>query len=197
MSSPSPRIYLLHGNDEFAIQSFLKDQLIPKMGDSTDAAMDITTLDGRTDRLESVKGEAQTIPFLSKRRMVILDHPLALAKKSRDKFKEFLNAVPETTALVLIEGILTPPKKGVHWLLDWVQKNSEIGWNKNFSLPTGPAMWIMPGRSPKWTWVTWYRMCAREMYLKWLTPLASETEKRPCSCCADCWKTATHCHYSE
>jgi DNA polymerase-3 subunit delta len=144
MSSPSPRIYLLHGNDEFAIQSFLRDQLIPKMGDSTDAAMDITTLDGKTERLESVKGEAQTIPFLSKRRMVILDHPLALAKKSRVKFKEFLNIVPESTALVLIEGVLTPPKKGTHWLLDWVQKNSDISWNKNFSLPTGPAMtrWI-------------------------------------------------------
>jgi hypothetical protein len=61
MSSPTPRIYLLHGNDEFAIQCFLKDQLIPKMGTSTDAAMDITTLDGKTERIEAVKGEAQTI----------------------------------------------------------------------------------------------------------------------------------------
>ena len=144
MSNPSPRIYLLHGNDEFAIQSFLKTQLIPKMGSSTDAAMDITTLDGKTERLEAVKGEAQTIPFLSKRRMVILESPLALAKKSREKFTEFLNIVPETTALILIEGVLTPAKKGTHWLLDWVQKNSDISWSKNFSLPTGPAMtqWI-------------------------------------------------------
>ncbi len=144
MSKPSPRVYLLHGNDEFAIQSFLKTQLIPKMGSSTDSAMDITTLDGKIERLEAVKGEAMTIPFLSKRRMLILESPLVLAKKSRDKFKEFLNLVPETTALILIEDVLSAPKKGTHWLLDWVQQNPDLGWSKQFSLPTGPAMtrWI-------------------------------------------------------
>lgn len=30
MSSNSPTIYLLHGNDEFAIHSFLEEQLNPK-----------------------------------------------------------------------------------------------------------------------------------------------------------------------
>jgi DNA polymerase-3 subunit delta len=77
--------------------------------------------------------------------MIILNHPLALAKKNRDAFKEFLNAVPETTALVLVEGVLSASKKGVHWLLDWAQSNSARCWTRGFSLPTGAAMtnWIL------------------------------------------------------
>ncbi len=145
MSKASPCIYLLHGNDEFAIQTFLKEGLIAKMGGGADATMDITSLDGRTDRLEAIQGEVQTIPFLSKRRMVILNDPLALAKKSPKSFKEFLSTVPETTALILVEGILTPPKGGgVHWLLDWTQTHSDRCWSRGFSLPTGAAMtnWI-------------------------------------------------------
>ena len=144
MSNSSPCIYLLHGNDEFAIQGFLKENLIPKMGVKTDAAMDITTLDGATDRLEAIQSEVQTIPFLSKRRMIILNNPLALAKKDRNAFKEFLAIVPETTALVLVAGILPAPKKGVHWLIDWAQSNSDRCWTRGFTLPTGAAMtsWI-------------------------------------------------------
>jgi len=146
MTKPSPVIYLLYGNDEFAIQSFLKENLIPKMGGGADAAMDITTLDGRTDRLEAIQGEVQTIPFLSKRRMVILEQSLSLAKKNREKFKEFLNDIPETTALILIEGVLTASNKNkTHWLVEWVQMNTDRCWMKAFTLPTGQAMtnWIL------------------------------------------------------
>lgn len=148
MSKSSPVIYLLHGNDEFAIQTFLKENLIPKMGGGADATMDITTLDGKTDRLEAIQGEVQTIPFLSKRRMVIINNPLALTK-SKDKLKEFLTDIPETTALVLIEGVLAPKKKGKdpqpHWLVEWAQMNSDRCWMKTFTLPTGQAMtnWIL------------------------------------------------------
>jgi DNA polymerase-3 subunit delta len=147
MSNPSPSIYLLFGNDEFAIQTFLKENLIPKMGSGSDATMDITTLDGRTDRLEVIQGEVQTIPFLSKRRMVIINNPLALTK-SKERFKDFLSAVPETTALVLIEGELRSSSKDrnkSHWLVEWSQSNSDCCWTKSFKLPTGPAMthWIM------------------------------------------------------
>lgn len=144
MSSSSPSIYLLHGSDEFAIQTFLKEQLIPKMGGAAEAALDVTELDGRSARLEAIQAETHTIPFLSKRRMVILNYPLALAKKNRDAFKEFLNSIPDTTALVLVEGELVAGKKGSHWLVDWTQSHPERCWSRAFTLPTGPAMtnWI-------------------------------------------------------
>ena len=65
MSSPSPSIYLLYGNDEFAIRSFLDERLKAKMGESSDTTMDITSLDGRQTNLEAIKAETHTIPFLN------------------------------------------------------------------------------------------------------------------------------------
>ena len=147
MSSQSPTIYLLHGNDEFAIKSFLEEDLKPKMGSTPDMAMDITTIDGKIRSLESIQAETHSMPFLSKRRMVVLQNPLALTKgkNNQDKFKEFLESVPPTTALVLIEDILPPKKdRSPHWLIDWAQGKKELCWNRMFSLPTGNAMvrWI-------------------------------------------------------
>lgn len=146
MSSNSPTIYLLHGNDEFAIHSFLEEQLKPKMGGTANAAMDITTLDGQTHNLERVITETQTVPFLSKRRLVILENPLSLAKgkTNQDKFKSFLENVPLTTALVLVEGEIQPPKKSAHWLIKWTQEHKDFCWNRAFTLPKGSQMnrWI-------------------------------------------------------
>ena len=58
MSNASPAIYLLHGNDEFAIRSFLDERLKTRMGNSSDSAMDITNLDGREKTLEAVQAAA-------------------------------------------------------------------------------------------------------------------------------------------
>jgi DNA polymerase-3 subunit delta len=146
MSNPSPSIYLLHGSDEFAIQTFLKEGLIPKMGDSADASMDITSLEGKNLRLEALQAETHTVPFLSKRRMVILKGPAEMVKGKADqeKFKEYLLSVPESTALVLVEGVLEKPQKGDHWLLTWAREHPQQCWNKAFTAPTGGGMthWI-------------------------------------------------------
>ncbi len=143
MSNQSPSVYLLYGNDEFAIRSFLEERLKAKMGESTDTTMDITTLDGRSKTIEGIQAETHTIPFLTKRRMVVLNYPLSLAKAkaNREKFMDFLDSVPSTTALVLIEDQIL---KEDHWLLRWMKKNQERAWMQVFSLPKGAAMthWI-------------------------------------------------------
>jgi len=144
MSKSSPAIYLLYGDDEFAIRVFLEEQLIARMGESSAATMDITSLDGRTKSLEAIQAETHTIPFLSKRRMVILYNPLALAKgkTNQGKFLELLASVPPSTALVLIEDNKLENK---HWLLSWIQENPHQAWSQLFTLPKGGAMthWIL------------------------------------------------------
>jgi DNA polymerase-3 subunit delta len=114
------------------------------MGESSDTAMDITTLDGRTKSLEAIQAETHTVPFLAKRRMVVLNHPLSLAKgkTKQGKFKELLESVPPSTALVLIEDKALDNK---HWLLNWVREHSDQAWSQLFTLPKGGAMtqWIM------------------------------------------------------
>jgi DNA polymerase-3 subunit delta len=147
MSGNSPTVYLLHGNDEFAIHSFLEESLKPKMGGTADAAMDITSLDGLTHNLERVIAETQTVPFLSQRRLVILHNPLSLAKgkTNKEKFISFLESVPQSTALVLVEGEIQPPKKGQHWLVKWTQSHKDFCWSRTFILPKGSQMnrWIL------------------------------------------------------
>ena len=144
MSNPSPSVYLLHGNDEFAIRSFLDERLKAKMRESSDTTMDITTLDGRTKSLESIQAETHTVPFLAKRRMVVLYHPLSLAKgkTKQGKFAELLESVPSSTALVLIEDKILEKK---HWLLSWAAGHPDQAWSQLFILPKGGAMtrWIM------------------------------------------------------
>ncbi len=144
MNNSSPAVYILHGNDEFAIRSFLDERLKVRMGDSSDAAMDITSLDGQTKTLEAIQAETHTVPFLSKRRMVVLYHPLSLAKgkTNQGKFLELLESVPPSTALVLIEDKILDNK---HWLLSWAIKNPHQAWTQLFTLPKGGAMthWIV------------------------------------------------------
>jgi DNA polymerase-3 subunit delta len=144
MSNTSPAVYLLYGNDEFGIRSFLNEQLKARMGESTDATMDITNLDGQTKSLEAIQAETHTVPFLSKRRMVVLSHPLALAKgkTNQGKFIELLDSVPASTALVMIEDTVLDTK---HWLVRWVKDNPDQAWSQLFTLPKGGAMthWIL------------------------------------------------------
>ncbi|MFN2281038.1 MAG: DNA polymerase III subunit delta [Anaerolineales bacterium] len=144
MSNPSPSVYLLHGDDEFAIRSFLDERLKTRMGESSDTTMDITTLDGRSKSLEAIQAETHTVPFLAKRRMVVLHHPLALAKgkTKQGKFKELLESVPSSTALVLIEDSVLDDK---HWLINWSREHTDQAWSQLFTLPRGGAMtrWIM------------------------------------------------------
>lgn len=144
MSNSSPSVYLLHGDDEFAIRTFLDERLKARMGESTDTTMDITTLDGRSKSLESIQAETHTVPFLAKRRMVVLTHPLSLAKgkNKQVKFVELLDSVPPSTALVLIEDTILDRK---HWLLSWALDHPGQAWSQLFSLPKGGAMthWIM------------------------------------------------------
>lgn len=143
MTNPSPSIYLLYGDDEFGIRSFLDERLKSKMGESANAAIDITTLDGREKNLEAVRAETHTIPFLSKRRMVVLHNPRSLAKgKNQAKFIDLLKSVPPSTALVMIDDQVLEKD---HWLIRWCQEHPDQAWSQIFTLPKGPAMtsWIL------------------------------------------------------
>jgi DNA polymerase-3 subunit delta len=142
MSGQSPSVYLLHGNDEYAIRSFLEERLKPKMGDET--TMDITTVDGRSKTIEGITTEIQTVPFLTERRMVVVHNVKAMTKgkTNQEKFLALLDSVPFTTALVLVEDELLEDK---HFLIKWIKKNPDRSWKQVFSLPKGPAMtqWIL------------------------------------------------------
>ena len=142
MTNPPPVVYLFHGEDEFAIAQSVAD-LAAKLGDVSTASMNTSRLDGRTASLEEIRQPANAMPFLTPRRLVIVDHPLARAGSQtfREKFEAFLDHLPPTTALVLIE-YKTLRKE--NWLLAWAEGAGSRAFVRSFSLQEGQAMvkWI-------------------------------------------------------
>jgi DNA polymerase-3 subunit delta len=153
VTAATPVVYLLHGDDEFAITRQI-DELIARMGDASLAAMNVTRLDGRSADLEELLSIASTMPFLARRRVVILEYPLACLERTSDVEwrQSTLNrmaGLPETTALVLVEKRpLTDDrdrKKGkIHWLEAWAAAAGSQVWGRQFSQPKGVLLgqWI-------------------------------------------------------
>ena len=142
MANPPPVLYLLHGEDEFAIAQFLAE-IQSRLGDVTTAALNTTRLEGSSFSLDQLRSAANAMPFLASRRLVILFQPVShLSSDSlKEKFKDFLDQLPPTTALVLVEN------KSLHeknWLLAWAQAAGARAYVRSFSLLKGGAMvkWI-------------------------------------------------------
>ncbi len=67
-----PSFYLLHGPHEFAGAEFL-DALKAKLGDPSLALLNTTVFDGRGASLPDVRAICDTLPFLTARRLVIVE----------------------------------------------------------------------------------------------------------------------------
>jgi DNA polymerase-3 subunit delta len=83
----APHFFLLHGPDEFASAEFV-EALKANLGDPTFAELNTTVFDGRTASLADVRATADTMPFLTSRRLVIVEgwltRLLGRAAASRD-----------------------------------------------------------------------------------------------------------------
>ena len=150
MTSPVPAVYLLHGEDEYAIAQFVTE-IESKLGDGASAEMNISRLDGRNFDPGDLLSIAGAMPFLADRRVVVYTNFLARlnSPSARKHFEEILEKVPATTALLLVEyRTLTEDKdrrKGkLHWLERWATQHPEQAYVKQFSTPKGPAFarWI-------------------------------------------------------
>lgn len=151
MSDDAPVVYLFCGDDGDAIDQAVHE-VVAHLGDSPNAAMNLTELDGRTASFADLASAAGAMPFLSPRRVVLLTNPVeGFGKASeRGKFTGFLEDLPQTTALVLVEyRPLTDPRdrrKGkLHWLEDWAAQHAPKAFVKSFSKPRGGEMtrWIV------------------------------------------------------
>jgi DNA polymerase-3 subunit delta len=146
----APIVYILHGDDEFAIADFISG-MEAKLGDPAAASMNITRLEGQATSMDALVSFTHAMPFLTDRRLVILTNPLGKMKSPtvRDKFKSTLETIPSTTALALVihRPLVSPREKrnGVqHWLQTWGAAQGGRVYIREFSLPQGPQMvhWI-------------------------------------------------------
>lgn len=146
----APTVYILHGDDELAITRFIAD-LEARLGDPGTVALNTTRLDGNSYNLNELIRVTAAMPFLAKRRLVVLENFLSRVKDKpeQEPFLEALDHVPPTTALVLVERKPLVEererRKGKeHWLEKWVKTAGERALVKEFVSPKGYQLivWI-------------------------------------------------------
>jgi DNA polymerase-3 subunit delta len=128
-------LYFLFGNDEFAISRKLKE-FESDFTDPTSAEMNTARLDARSMGDDELGNAVNAMPFLAKRRVVLLANPSSKYNNpsARKKFLEFVEKAPDTTRLVLYESV-EPRDVEKHWLVKWAEKNSKLIQTKTFMLP--------------------------------------------------------------
>ena len=118
-------IYVLSGQDDFSIAQALEN-IKKELGDTVSLTMSTTMLDGQQLTLEELKTVCETIPFMTGKRLIIVEDLLGrfgsgtrsrrqtkTAKKSKKQeeaevFADYLaGGIPETTILVFVEGIIS------------------------------------------------------------------------------------------
>lgn len=114
--------------------------------DPTSADMNTARLDARSMSENDLNNAVNAMPFLAKRRLVLLADPSAKYNNasSRKKFLEFITNAPDTTRLVMYENV-EPRDADKHWLVKWAEKNSKLIQTKAFMLPRLKDMtgWIV------------------------------------------------------
>jgi len=130
-----PNIYFLFGNDEFAITRQLKE-FDSDFTDPTSADMNTARLEARSMSEDDLNNAVNAMPFLAKRRLVLLENPSGKYNNpsARKKFLAFIEKTPETTHLVMYESV-EPKEAERHWLVKWAEKNSKLIQTKAFMLP--------------------------------------------------------------
>ena len=140
-----PNAYFLFGSDEFAITRKLKD-FDADFTDPTSADMNTARLDARSVTENDLNTAVNAMPFLAKRRLVLLANPSAKYnnQSARKKFLEFIEKAPDTTRLVMYE-LVEPRDVEKHWLVKWAEKNEKSIQTKAFMLPRLKDMtgWIV------------------------------------------------------
>lgn len=148
-----PTIYLLYGDDSFAMQKFVKEMVSKLSDDPTTVDMNFAALEGKQIRIDDLRTAAFSLPFLAARRIVRLSDPLALAKnkKAQEQLLSVLENLPDSTALILLVEAEFERKdwKGfakTNWLHKWVLSlPKEQTYIRETALPNQHAMpgWII------------------------------------------------------
>ncbi len=140
-----PNIFFLFGNDEFAISRRLKE-FESDFTDPTSADMNTARLEARSVSEDDLGNALNALPFLAKRRLVLLANPSSKYNNPslRKKFLEFIGKAPESTQLVMYESV-DPRDAEKHWLVKWAEKNNKLIQSRAFMLPRLKDMtgWIV------------------------------------------------------
>jgi len=103
-------LYIFHGPDDFSRADRLAG-LKAALGDPSTADMNITQLDGQALTLSQLRQDADAMPFLAPRRVVIVTGYLAYLSNRQEELQallDYLQQLSPTTDLVLVENEALP-----------------------------------------------------------------------------------------
>lgn len=142
MAISPPIVYYLFGTDEFAISEEIQT-MRSKLGDDTTADMNTAHFDGSNLDMATFEETCMSMPFLTDRRIVVLNHANQLPKKDPwlTHFIDLLSRLPRTTALVIVDIHDTADRnkrsKNPSPLLLWANENSDRCFTRQFNNPEG------------------------------------------------------------
>jgi len=121
------------------------------MGDPSTADMNIDSFPSGKLDLGKVEQVCVSFPFLSRRRLVIVEQPSQSLTNNdlKENFYRLLISIPDTTALLIIERVdftatrgKTP--KALNELIHWLEENDISSYIKRFEIPRGSQyiQWI-------------------------------------------------------
>jgi len=157
MAAEKPTVYILRGDDREQIESRLHD-FSARLGEPDMAEMNTSHLEGKSTSLNELRSAALAIPFLTERRLVIVEDALQPfagrgKEKDREAFTTLLESLPQTTALVLVIPDSRKYRRGAfewetlkekHWLSKWAGQHAEQVMTLDCALPTDAEMaqWV-------------------------------------------------------
>ncbi len=147
MSRAAPTFYVLHGEDEFSRKAEVRT-MRARMGDPGSAELNTVTIDGKAATAAEVIAAASAMPFLSDKRLVIVEGMLTWlarkgagkgAKAELDVLVNGLPSLPDSARLVFIE----PDTLNEHHPILKLIQQEPRGYAKAFNPPRDTSRWIM------------------------------------------------------
>lgn len=95
--------YIFHGDDEHSKREYLS-QLQEKLGDMALLELNTTRFDGRSLSFSALQHTCESVPFLTDRRLVIVNDLLLNKPEYLDELVQYVEGLPATTRLVFWES---------------------------------------------------------------------------------------------
>lgn len=108
--------YLLYGEEDY-LKKQMKDRLVQALVNDGDT-MNFTVFEGKRVNQEEILDLAETLPFFSEKRVIVLDNT-ELGKKCDDIFLNRIKGLPDTTVMIFIEKTVDKRSK----IYKYVNKN--------------------------------------------------------------------------
>jgi len=161
MSDDKPVVYIMRGDDRQAIEAHINN-FYRGLGAPDMADMNFTRLEGKQADLNDLRSAALALPFLTTRRLVVVEDALKMVEGGRssgdrDKYLALFDSLPNSTALVLvIQDTQKMRKRSGRWETYWEQLNQKH-WLMKWAAQAGGRVYIqdcaLPGDREMGNWI--------------------------------------------